>query len=115
MTIVGQMPGGFLVSRISQAGPGTPGPVYNPAARPTIVFTDFSQAIEAVLSISIEALPGDGGAYVAHDAGFTGRTLTVMVTGEDASDVNGAVHRELQFADSIDLANKNFVAVAIGR
>ena len=115
MTIVGQLPGGFLVSRVSQAGPGTPGPVYNPAARPTIVFTDFRQSVEAVLSIEIEALPGDLGAFVAHNAGLTDRTLTVMVTGEDASQVNGAPHRELLLADAVDLANKNFVAVAIGR
>ena len=117
MTIVGQLPGGFLVSQVTQAvvNTGAGAPNYNPANRPTVVFNDFRQSVETVLSVEIEALIADGGAFVAHNAGVAGRTLTVMVSGEDATDTNGDPHREVQLADTVDLSNKNIVAVAIGR
>ncbi len=118
MTIVGRIPGGFLVSQVTQAvvNAGAGAPNYNPANRPTIDFSDFKQAVEAVISLQIEAEVGDGGAFVAHAVTpLVGRTLTVMVTGEDAAVADGAVFRELQLADAVDLSTKNIVAVAIGR
>ena len=113
MVIVGKTFEGFLISRVAQAGPNP----YDATARPTIVFNDFKQSVESIVSLEIEAVVGDAGAFVAHNAGLVAatRTLTVMVTGEDATQVDGAPHRELVVGDAVNLSNKNFVAVAIGR
>ena len=113
MAIIGKTAEGFLISRIVQAGPNP----YNEGARPTIVFNDFKHRVEEVISVEITALVGDAGAFVAHNAGLVAatRTMTVMVTGEDATDVDGSPHRELVNGDSVDLSDKNFVAVAMGR
>ena len=111
MAIIGRLDNGLLLVRESVAGPNP----YNQGARPTIVFNDLQQSVEAVLSVYVEALGADAGAYVSHNAGVSGRSLTVMVTGEDATDVDGAVHRELLVGDGVDLSTKNLVAVAVGR
>ena len=113
MTIIGKTADGFLISRITQAGPNP----YDATGRPTIVFNDFKHRVEEILSVEITAVVGDAGGFVAHQAGLVAatRTLTLMVTGEDATDIDGAPHRELVVGDAVKLSGKNFVATAIGR
>lgn len=113
MTIVGKTSEGFLISRISQAGPNP----YSEAARPTITFTDFKHAVEEVVSVEIEAEVGDAGAFVAHNAGLVTATkvLTVMVTANSAAPADADVLRELLVGDAINLSTKNIIATAIGR
>ena len=113
MVVIGKTDEGFLISRIQQAGPNP----YDATSRPTIVFNDFKHRVEEVISVEITALVADNGAFLAHNAGLVAatRTMTLMVTAEDNTDVDGAPHREVVSGDSVDLSGKNFVAIAIGR
>ena len=108
MTVIGRMPGGFLLVEESQVGPAD----YS-AAPITLTFNDLAQNVEGVISVEISAVSGDSGSFMAHNESVVGRVLTVMVTGEDNTDVDDAVQREL--VGAINLSNKTIRAVAYGR
>ena len=104
MTVLGRLPGGFLLVEQSVAGPAS----YATASPPTIIFTDLSQNVEQVLS------------FTADDerqmtlAGLTGRTLTFRVRGDNnpigtAGDPGGEV------ADTTNLSGNTYRALAYGR
>jgi hypothetical protein len=113
MTIVGKTSEGFLISRITQAGPNP----YDATGRPIITFNDFKHRVEEVLSVEIEAEVGDAGAFLAHNAGLVAatRVMTVMVTANAAAPADADVLRELVVGDAINLSTKNIIATAIGR
>lgn len=113
MVVIGKTAEGFLISRTTQAGPNP----YDAAARPTVVFDDFKHRVEEIVSVEITALVADSGAFLAHNAGLVAatRTMTFMVTGEDAAVSDGAPNRELVSGDTVDLSGKQLIAVAIGR
>ena len=105
MPIVGKLQDGRLLVRESVAGPNP----YDQASRPTLVFNDLKQSVEAVLSVSMNS------GHLPREFSVVGRTLTVAVHGVDATvALDGEPFRELAVGDAEDLSGINIVALAVG-
>ena len=103
MTVLGRLPGGFLLVEEVVAGPAS----YSTAAPPTIVFNDLSQNVEQIISIN-----GSDQRQITN-AGLTGRTLTFRVRGDNNPiGVVGDVLDEV--ADAVNLSGNTYRAFAYG-
>ena len=76
MTVIGRMPGGFLLVEEAVLGPAS----YLTATPPTIVFDDLSQNVEQVLSLEAQ-----GDERGLRRSTLVGRTLTFRVQDEQLS------------------------------
>ena len=107
MTVVGRMPGGFILVEETVAGPGS----YATGTPPVVNMLDLSQGIERVISVHM------AGGREASLASFAGRAVTVRVRG-DANPVpatTGAVFVEVPDGTDISGATENITVLAYGR
>ena len=105
MTIISKLPDGLILSEETVAGPAS----YQTGTPPTITFLDFSQAIEAVLS-----LHDDEGRNVQFDS-FTGRIVTYRVRGDNVPIAGTAGDVFDEPPNATNLSGNNYRCLAYGR
>lgn len=105
MTVIGTFPGGFILSEESVDGPAN----YLTAAPPTIVFSDFNQGVEQILSLKCE----DDERQMT-EVSVVGRTLTFRIRGESVP-IGTVGDAGDEIADGIDVSGNTYVALAYGR
>ncbi len=105
MTIIGRMPGGFLLVEEAVAGPAS----YATGAPPTITFNDLSQNVERILTLKCE----DDERQMT-EVSIVGRVLTFRIRG-DNNPIGTVGDAGDEIADAIDVSANQYRAVAYGR
>lgn len=105
MTVIGVMPGGFILSEEAVVGPAS----YATATPPTITFNDFSQNIERVLVLKCE----DDERQMT-EVSVVGRVLTFRIRG-DNNPIGVVGDAGDEIADAIDVSANTYRALAYGR
>ena len=99
------MPGGFIISEESVAGPAS----YATATPPTITFNDFAQNVERVMILKAE----DDERQMT-EVSIVARVLTFRIRG-DNNPIGTVGDAGDEIADAIDVSGNQYRAVAYGR
>lgn len=104
MTVISELPSGFLLVQQSVAGPAS----YATATPPTLTFTDLAQNVEQVMSLV------DGQGRHCQIVSISGRTLTFRVRGLDAAGMADG-DPLLEVPDTTNLSAQTYRALGYGR